>query len=148
MMRSERTSESKKKTVGSWLAGMKKQQWAVVLLLGLLLAVIAIPVAEPDSRMSGSGSQERKETEPADKTELEARLESVLENVEGIGRVQVMLMTGQDSESFYGSEGTKVTGVLIAAEGAGDSVTVQNIQEAVMALFQIEAHKIKITKMK
>lgn len=79
---------------------------------------------------------------------MEARLESVLENVEGIGRVQVMLMTGQDSESFYGSEGTKVTGVLIAAEGADDSVTVQNIQEAVMALFQVEAHKIKIMKMK
>ena len=59
-----------------------------------------------------------------------------------------MLMTGQDEESFYSSGNTEVTGVLIAAEGADDSVTVQNIQEAVMALFQIEAHKIKIMKMK
>lgn len=91
---------------------------------------------------------EKQEKSLADKTELEARLESVLENVEGIGKVQVMLMTGQDKESFYGSEGTEVTGVLIAAEGADDSVTVRNIQEAVMALFQIEAHKIKIMKMK
>ncbi len=74
--------------------------------------------------------------EISEKTELEARLETVLESVDGIGRVEVMLMTGQDTQSFYGSEGTEVTGVLIAAEGA------------VMALFQIEAHKIKIMKMK
>lgn len=84
----------------------------------------------------------------AEKTELETRLESVLENVEGIGKVQVMLMTGQSDQEFYNSGGTQVTGVLIAAEGADNSVTVQNIQQAVMALFQIEAHKIKIMKMK
>ena len=46
------------------------------------------------------------------------------------------------------SEKTEITGVLIAAEGAGDPVTVQNIQQAVMALFQIDAHKIRIMKMK
>ena len=111
--------------------------------------MIAIPVSE-------SGGSEEKKTktdretvrENADKTELEARLETVLESVEGIGKTEVMLMTGQDTQSIYGSEGTEVTGVLIAAEGADNSVTKRNIQEAVMALFQIEAHKIKIMKMK
>ena len=117
-------------------------------LLGLLLAVIAIPVSETDSSTGRSSGQDKTETRTAEKTDLEARLEAVLENVEGVGSVQVMLMTGQDEENFYGSGNTEVTGVLIAAEGAGDSVTVQNIQEAVMALFQIEAHKIKIMKMK
>ena len=147
-MNSEKTSESKKRTAGYWLRGMKKQQWAVILLLGLLLAVIEVPVSETDSRTRRSNGQEKTETRTAEKTDLEARLEAVLENVKGVGSVQVMLMTGQDEESFYGSGNTEVTGVLIVAEGAGDSVTVQNIQEAVMALFQIEAHKIKIMKMK
>ena len=101
-MNSEKTSESKKRTAGYWLRGMKKQQWAVILLLGLLLAVIAVPVSETDSRTRRSNGQEKTETRTAEKTDLEARLEAVLENVKGVGSVQVMLMTGQDEESFYG----------------------------------------------
>lgn len=149
MMCSDGTSELRKKTVRSWLRGMTKRHWAVVLLLGLLLAVVAIPTAEQGNRDRGTGNAAGEMSgETSEKTELEARLETVLESVEGIGRVEVMLMTGQDTQSFYGSEGTEVTGVLIAAEGADNSVTKRNIQEAVMALFQIEAHKIKIMKMK
>jgi stage III sporulation protein AG len=37
--------------------------------------------------------------------------------------------------------------VLVAAQGADRPVIVQKIKEAVMALFQLEAHKIKIMKM-
>ena len=70
--------------------------------------------------------------------------------MEGVGKVQVLLMTGQEKDAmgFDTGEGTKVNGALIAAQGGDDPVTVQNIQQAVMALFQIEAHKIKIMKMK
>ena len=51
-------------------------------------------------------------------------------------------------QGLYGSAGNEVTGALIVAEGADNSVTVRKIQEAVMALFQIDAHKIRIMKMK
>ena len=106
-------------------------------------------MSAPEGQETKSGNTGEKASEnQAEKTELESRLEAVLESVEGVGRIQVMLMTGQDEESFYSSGSTEVTGVLPATEGADDSVTVQNIQEAVMALFQIEAHKIKIMKMK
>ena len=74
---------------------------------------------------------------------LERRLQNILENVEGVGEVKVMLMT-EEQQGIYRSGETEVRGVLIAAEGA----SVQKIQQAVMALFQIEAHKIKIMKMK
>ena len=40
-----------------------------------------------------------------------------------------------------------VEGVLIIAQGGGNSLVKQEIQAAVMALFPIEAHKIKIVKM-
>lgn len=121
----------------------------VLLLLGMLLTVIALPISD-------SKEQAKKSPDPAentdryevDRTLLETKLESILENTEGVGKVQVLLMTGEGKQGFYGTENTEVTGVLIAAEGADDSVTVQNIQQAVMALFQIEAHKIKIMKMK
>lgn len=81
------------------------------------------------------------------KTELETKLEDLLKNMEGVGNVKVMLMT-DSGQGLYNSESSEVTGVLIVAEGADNSVTVQKIQEAVMALFQIEAHKIRIMKMK
>ena len=78
---------------------------------------------------------------------LELKLQDILESMEGSGKVKVMLKTGEQ-QGIYQSEETEVKGVLIAAEGAADPVVVQKIQQAVMALFQIEAHKIKIIKMK
>lgn len=42
----------------------------------------------------------------------------------------------------------EVRGVLVIAEGGKDPVIVEQIQEAVMALFHVEAHKIKVMKRK
>ncbi len=42
----------------------------------------------------------------------------------------------------------EIRGVLIVAEGGDNPVVVQQIQEAVMALFHVEAHKVKVLKMK
>lgn len=41
----------------------------------------------------------------------------------------------------------QIEGVLVVAEGGENSVTVKNISEAILALFPIEAHKIKVVKM-
>ena len=40
------------------------------------------------------------------------------------------------------------SGILVIAEGGSNAVTVQNIRQAVQALFGVEAHKIKIMKMR
>lgn len=89
-------------------------------------------------------------TQAAEKTRLESRLEELLSNVEGVGKVEVIIMTGEEGnkDSFSISSKNEVTGVLVAAQGAGSAVTVQNIQQAIMALFQIDANKIRIMKMK
>lgn len=42
----------------------------------------------------------------------------------------------------------QIRGVIVVAQGGNDPVIVQQIQEAVMALFHVEAHKIKVMKMK
>ena len=42
----------------------------------------------------------------------------------------------------------QIRGVLVIAQGGGNPETVQQIQEAVEALFHLEAHKIKVMKMK
>ena len=89
-------------------------------------------------------------TQAAEKTRLESRLEELLSNVEGVGKVEVIIMTGEEgnTDSFSISSKNEVTGVLVAAQGAGSAVTVQNIQQAIMALFQIDANKIRIMIMK
>ena len=63
----------------------------VLLLLGMLLTVIALPVS--DSKEQTEEKQdltENTESCEGDRTLLEAKLESILENTEGVGKVQVL----------------------------------------------------------
>lgn len=155
-MNSEKNGESLKETVRSLLHRMSSRQWVTLLLLGLLLAVIALPTSDKKKENEGEEESqigfltETKEESSVSKTQLEEKLEALLSSVEGVGKVQVILMTGEEEDDggFYHSKEQKVTGVLIAAQGADDGVVSQNIVQAVMALFQVEAHKIKIMKMK
>lgn len=90
------------------------------------------------------------DTVQVEKSQLEEKLEALLESVEGVGKVQVIVMSDENgkTQAFSGSGTVQVTGVLVSAQGGGDPVVVKNIQEAVMSLFQLEAHKIKVMKMK
>ena len=56
---------------------------------------------------------------------------------------------GQGGETPYVTETLEpeISGVLVVAEGGGRIKTVQEITDAVMALFGVEAHKIKVMKM-
>ena len=95
-------------------------------------------------------SSKNANTQVSEKTRLESRLEELLSNVEGVGEVEVIIMTGDEgnTDGFSISSKNEVTGVLVAAQGGDDPENVRNITEAVMALFHIEAHKIKVMKMK
>ena len=136
-MSSKESADSGKDSIRSWLLRMGWKEWGVFLLL-----VAGLPVTRKNSKTA--------EDQNADKTRLESRLEELLSNVEGVGEVEVIIMTGDEgnTENFSISSKNEVTGVLVAAQGAGSAVTVQNIQQAIMALFQIDANKIRIMKMK
>ncbi len=145
-----------RKTSGFSLKNFSKQQWLVVILLGLLLVVIAMPVAKEAEDTGGKSVFAVDETISDDipASDLEQQLGRLLGQVEGVGQVQVMLYQKSSTNSFTSitsqdaKAGGEIGGVLIVAEGADNPVTVQKIQEAVMALFQVEAHKIKVMKMK
>ena len=132
-----------------WITG-GRNKWLILILGGLLLIVISLPTSSKKESSVEKKVMFEEESVGLEKTELETKLEVLLKTVEGVGNVQVMLMTGDTEEqSFYVSSApVKVTGVLIAAEGADDYTVIRNIQEAVMALFQVDAHKIKVMKMK
>lgn len=107
---------------------------------------------------------------------LERRLGEILSKIDHAGRVEVMITLEDDGEQIVekdeetregaGSETTvytkegnvelpfvsrtctpKIAGVLVVAEGAGDSVVKQEILSSVQSLFAIEAHKITVVKM-
>ena len=178
-----------------------KDQLLILVLVGLLLAVIAIPVEKKetadeisretgmDSGMMGNSSVDDKlgsgmsggEDESLSDLEkyeaqTEQKLEELLSTVDGAGQVRVMLtwegsserqvekdrISNADSveeETIYQENDSgkypyvvswtnpKVTGVLVIAEGGGNTKVKAEILEAVQALFGIEPHKIKIMKM-
>lgn len=101
-----------------------KNNFLVLLIVGLLLVVMAIPTGGTKVETSYS-------------TETEKRLETILSEMNGVGEVHVMV-TFQDDDV--------VEGVAVIADGGEDPVVVQNIIEVVQALFHVESHKIKVIK--
>ena len=178
-----------------------KDQLLILVLVGLLLAVIAIPVEKKgtedgisgetgmDSGMMGNSSVNDNlgsdmsggEDEPLSDLEkyeiqTEQKLEELLSTMDGAGQVRVMLtwegsserqvekdrisnVDSVEEETIYQENDSgkypyvvswtnpKVTGVLVIAEGGGNTKVKAEILEAVQALFGIEPHKIKIMKM-
>lgn len=65
------------------------------------------------------------------------------------GETTVYRGEGSDSEPYVVKTLTpEVEGVLVAAQGAGTGEVTKNITEAIQALFDLEAHKIKVIRMK
>lgn len=144
----------------SRLLSMNLSQWSVLFLTGLLLLLLSLPTSdkktegEEDAGFSKSdffqieGDAEEKQSQERSKTELEERLEQVLAQVFGVGKVDALVMTEEKRMDSFSNVSPQVTGVLVVAEGADNPVIVQNIKDACESLFQLEPHKIKIMKMK
>lgn len=185
--------EEKKRYYLKKLKAVRKDQWFILLLAGILVIVVLLPAKEgSDEKIQGT--VRREETpETADTAELENRLAGILGQMAGAGRVQVMITWKDGGEKIVekdvpvqeknsqedGAEGgvrtekevnreettvysrndntqipyvikelaPEIGGILVLAQGGDDPVTEKNITDAVMALFGLEAHKIKVMKM-
>ena len=167
-------------------------------LAGVLLLVIAIPVEKKAD--IGEGQEQGQEQDAGQGSyedmgdyakRMERRLKKILGDMEGVGKVEVMITlkdegeqlvekdtsrnsentqevsgettrtntqhqsqeetvysSGNDGEPFVAKEVAPcVEGVLVVAEGGGNSQVAKNISDAVLALFPVEVHKIKVVKM-
>ncbi len=172
-----------------------KTGWLILILTGILLLVIALPSGESKEKEAQPDTREKRASEEkaagADDT-LEKQLETTLSNMEGVGRVSVMItykdsgtqVVEKDSDSSEGktleedaSGGSRevtekevqkttvyhnkgegepfiakeltpeIEGILIVAQGGDKTSVRQNISNAVLALFPVEAHKIVVVKM-
>lgn len=113
----------------------KKNSWMILLLVGVLLVVIAIPT-KTDSKGSSLSVYEGTDQNA---TDMEKRLVSLLEKMQGVGEVHAMI-TYQENK--------QVEGIVVIAEGGGDAVVVRNITDVVRALFDVDSHKIKVIEKK
>ena len=162
---------------------IKKDKWLIILLVGLLLVVIAMPVSDIKSDQTQDEQQMQKAENASGDTytdALETRLENALAKVEGVGNVKVMItlasssekvvekdqeMTSEVQEGESGGKNTsssetavyatpyvkqelspRIEGVLVIADGGDNAIVIENITEAVQALFGVDTHKIKVMK--
>ena len=90
-----------------------------------------VPLSESSVDETGNGTNSKKESKSSDEATV------YLENADG-------------TKAPYVIEETMpvVRGVLVVAQGADDPQVVAEIKEAAMALFHLEAHKIKVMKRK
>ena len=109
----------------------KKNTWMILLLIGILLVVIAIPTKTKSENSTLSIYNEPE----SDETDMEKRLVNLLQQMQGVGEVHAMI-TYRDDE--------QVEGIVIIADGGGDAVVVRNITDVVRALFDVDSHKIKV----
>lgn len=128
---------------------------------------------EKDNKIPGKESETGQKEYVA---RLEQQLEDMLVKMDGVGRVKVMITVEDDGKQILDKNTKKdekgyeqetviydenkntlpyvtnkntpvIKGVMVVAEGGGDTAVQNNISEAIMALFDIELHKIKIVKM-
>ncbi len=69
----------------------------------------------------------------------EAELCSILSDIDGVGEVSVMLQHDDDDN---------ITGVIVTATGAGDPVVKNDLINAVMAVFNIQANSVEVFEKK
>ena len=141
----------------------RKENFLVMLLLGVLLLVAAWPMEKQSrSTKSGStaadstlsfldyaGSTGTEDTRDAYVLSLEHSLKELLSTMEGVGENKVMITLKPSAKNtYYSSASTmEIEGVVVCAKGAANGKVAKNISEVIQALFGLEAHKIKIAKM-
>ena len=113
----------------------KKNTWMILLLVGVLLVVIAIPTKTESKKSTLDIYNEDNQNE----TDMEKRLENLLRQMQGVGEVHTMITYREDKQ---------VEGIVIIADGGGDAIIVRNITEVVRALFDVDSHKIKVIEKK
>ena len=108
------------KQLGEVLKGARRSEFWIA--AAAICALLALSLGSGDSAAGGA----------------EARMERILSQIEGAGKVTVML---SDEEGA-------ARGAVVAASGAGDARVVLELQRAVRALTGLELDRIEIVKSK
>ncbi len=121
----------------------KKDQWLVLFLLGILLLVVALPMSgskrtekkEPQMSQDGKGGAGKGQTSEYEGM-MEAKLEQVLGQMSGVGRVQVMI-TVKDAGETVVEKDRKIQGdTTEEADNQGGSRVITEHQQEESTVYQ------------
>ena len=162
------------------LPRLKKTDWIALALAGAILLMIAWPTEPKRNELPVEEIPNEVDSETTSSDyilSLEEKLEKLLGQMEGVGRVKVMITATDlgemvvekdvrttnsnesEEETVYVKKSTDsypyvgkeilptIEGIVVVAEGGANATVATNISNAVMALFPIEAHKIIVVKM-
>jgi stage III sporulation protein AG len=149
-----------KKFMTSFRTLTKKEKWILMLSFGALILLIVLPTGtnktsktiETTAAVITQTSDERFSYLQEYTDDLENRLLAVLKGVDGIGEMEVMITLKSSEEEIEEKNATKKTimpeieGVVITCTGGDSAVVIEEITEAVQALFSVQSHKIKVLK--
>lgn len=128
---------------------LKKDNLIIIILLGVLLMIIAIPngTNKKDEPVISEGTysdfeQAFDENLSEDELEnLEEKFEKILMECNGVGEAKVMLTRNSETKL------PGIDGVVVVAKGAGNATVSGNICDMAHALFGLEKDRIKVVKM-
>lgn len=89
-------------TVKSW----NKKQWTVVLLTGILILIIAMPTGYEKEKAVSTKKSDKEEKDWIYEEELEKELEEILGEMEGVGKVKVMITLQDKGEQVLARDET------------------------------------------
>lgn len=110
------------------LKNMKKDQWLIIILAGVLLFVIVLPTGgtkktkektKTETQQRTVGEEASEEGAEAYETYLEKRLETLLSKMEGVGKIQVMVTLEDNGEQVL--EKDEKESRTNTEEGSGES---------------------------
>lgn len=107
---------------------MKKGDWLILVLAGVLLLILAMPVKDGTTEKevtTEEASQKQTKEEKDDYAEvLEERLERVLEQMDGVGKVKVMITLSDYGEDVVEKDCTSTGSTTTETDSGGGSRTV------------------------
>jgi stage III sporulation protein AG len=148
-----------KKFMTGFRALTKKEKWILILSFGALILLIFLPTGtnktiknvETTAAITQTADERFSYLQEYTK-DLENRLLAVLQGVDGIGEMEVMITLKSSEEEIEEKNTTKKTimpeieGVVVTCTGGDSAVVIEEITEAVQALFSVQSHKIKVLK--
>ncbi len=123
-----------------------KSQWAILILTGILLMILAIPVGDKkqeETKLKNNSENLTEDTNTdGDYTAgMEEKLEAALSRIEGAGRVEVMITLEDFGESVVEKDNTKESTDLTEKDNTGGTRTEKSIQTGESTVYTEESNE-------
>ena len=120
-----------------------KSQWMILVLVGVLLMVIALPTGEKKEKKNGAQPEAQNEEESVLQKddyvgELERKLANSLSKIDGAGRVEVMITLEDGGESVVEKDTVSESSDLSESDPSGGLRTEKSLQTSQTTVYEEE----------